>query len=100
MDLLSDIGERKTRLTKIADKEKLNLYVLETTKDKCIEELTNTRIAISEYLDSLQNEVENEINKNHKYDFRQTNQRVTDLTAKIKYIDDHQTLIEDTEKQS
>ncbi|CAC5399975.1 unnamed protein product [Mytilus coruscus] len=100
MDLLSDIGERKTRLTKIADKEKLNLFELETTKDKCIEELTNTRIAINEYLDSLQNEVEKEINKKHEYDLRQTNQRVTDLTAKFKYINDHQTLVEDIEKQS
>ncbi|CAC5416309.1 unnamed protein product [Mytilus coruscus] len=62
-DLLSAIGERKTYLTEMAVKEKSNLMKIETIKDKCIEELTNTRITINEYLDSLQNEVEKENTK-------------------------------------
>ncbi|CAC5399973.1 PML [Mytilus coruscus] len=95
-DLLSVIEERKSHLTKAANNEMSNLRDLELNKDNCIEELKNTRIAIDEHLDLLQNEVEKEIYGNYENYREDLNNKVADLTTKQRYLSDKKKIIEET----
>lgn len=95
-DLLSIIEERKSHLTKAANSKMSNLRDLELTKNNFIEDLKNTRIAIDEHLDLLQNEVEKEMNGNYENYRGDLNNRVADLTTKLKYLSDQQNIIEET----
>ena len=99
VELLLGIEERKSRLTKVVDKERSNFRGLEIIKDSCIEELKNTRSAIDKHLDLLQNEIEQEINKEYGNETRKINKRITSLTARKKYVTDQHKIVVDT-KQS
>lgn len=99
-NILSKIEKRKNILTKAENNEISNLRDLELTKDNCIDELKNTRIAIDAHLDLLQNEVEKELNgkyENYRVDI---NDRVAELTKKIRYLSDQQKKIQETLENS
>ncbi|XP_052076755.1 tripartite motif-containing protein 55-like [Mytilus californianus] len=99
-DFLSGIEEHKNRLTKVANNERCNLRDLEIIKDTCTADLKNTRIAIEEHLDILQNDVEQKMNQRFEGDSGEINKHLTDLSAKFNYYTDQQKLIRDIAKES
>ncbi|CAC5392171.1 FUBP [Mytilus coruscus] len=99
-DFLSGIEEHKIRLTKVANNERSNLRDLEILKDNCTADLKNTRVAIEEHLDILQNDVEQEMNRKYEEDSGEINKRLTDLSAKLNYDTEQQKMIRDIAKES
>ncbi|XP_063416364.1 tripartite motif-containing protein 55-like [Mytilus trossulus] len=99
-DFLSGIEKHKKSLTKVANKERSNMRDLNIIKENCSADFKNTRIVIEELLDILQNNVEQEMNRKYEEDSGEINKRLTDLSEKIKYINDQQKMILDISKES